>query len=90
MINFFQNWKNMSTLITNGLIYNRLTNNVKKSSVVNYKRKITKTPVKVGKENVFETNSLKYLGLYIDKSLKNQVHVQHTCRKMAKRCGSFI
>ena len=46
-----------------------------------------KTPFKIGKENIFEANSIKYLGVYIDKRLNYKAHIQHTYKKIAKGCG---
>ena len=48
-----------------------------------------KTPVKIGREDIFETNSPKNLGVFIDKGFNYKSHFQHTCRKIAKPCGSL-
>ena len=52
-----------------------------------YRNKLAIPPIKLGSDIVTQTDSTKFLGLYIDQNLRFNHHIDHISRKLSKSIG---
>jgi len=75
--------------INSWLSANKISINVNKTKfiVFSYQEKFNILPLKIGNSNIEETDSIKFLGLHIDKHLTFKNHINHISNKISKSIG---
>ena len=53
--------------------------------LISNKKKIIPLSINIHELQLKECNSYKYLGIFIDKNLTWQAHIQHICKKFQKQ-----
>ena len=77
--------------VYNWLASNRLSLNMDKSKfmLISNKKRIIPLSINIHELQLKECNSYKYLGIFIDKNLTWQAHIQHICKKISKASGAL-
>ena len=68
---------------------NKIVINAGKTKYVifSYRDKIAIPPIIFGNDPLLQTSNCKFLGLYLDESLRFENHVNHIARKISKSMG---
>ena len=68
------------------LCANKIKINVDKTKfiVFSYRQRLSLSNIRIGSSTITQTNSTKFLGLYLDENLKFNCHVDHISRKISK------
>ena len=89
--NKFLSESNLYTLdhVYRWLCLNKIVINAGKTKYVifSYRDKIAIPPIKFGNDTLLQTSNCKFLGLYLDESLRFENHVNHIARKISKSMG---
>ena len=77
--------------VYNWLASNRLSLNMDKSKfmLISNKKRIFPLSLNINELQLKECDSYKYLGIFIDKNLTWQAHVQYISIKISKACGAL-
>jgi len=74
------------------LVANRLTLNIIKSKYMLISKKkvnFSSFSIKINEIELERCNTYKYLGVYFDKDLNWNAHIDYICKKISKSCGSL-
>ena len=75
--------------VASWFLSNKLTLNVSKSKFMIIFKKLNSISVKIRTDSLAQCSSYKYLGIFIDKDLSWNTHIQHVTKKVLKACGAM-
>ena len=80
---------NQLTSVFDWISKNKLKVNIEKCEFIyfSYRQNLTLPPIKINSSCIYQTHSIKFLGIVIDKNLNFKQHITAMCTKLSKSVG---